>query len=274
MRDIGTLEEALEVSELIDAVTPPAYRARMAGALAGGQGGILRGLLAAKLDSPAGREFSGYLRDSRRLDSATLVDRNGMSVQRHFFYADDDGVESYQSFERIYRADPAWRWTDRGTWVHVAAGRVEILANKPMDADGQGEISRALAARGISPAVVVHRGHSYFVERSLRYLNAGTRLVFLGSCRGLGVTAEAMAAAPRAQLIVTRGVGTLSVNDPLLKAINDELRKGRTSIDWGPFWREQRSRFKGSPVFEDYIAPPDNHAARFVAGYYAWLRGS
>ncbi len=279
MADIHTLEDALDASEVIENITQPAQLMQAQSAIqsyrkAGEEeSSVFYSLLAARIDeklkAPAG-EFARFFNDDSRLRTKALFDATGMCTQRHVFHADDDGVESFQSFQRQYALDPAWHWEDHGDWVRLSADHVVIYANKPVG-EGQAAISRLLAATRTEPTVFVHRGHSYHVERSLRYLTSAAHLVFLGSCRGLGVTAEVLLTAPEAQLIVTRSVGTASVNDPLLKAINDELRKGVSSIDWQVFWKAQQTRFGRSPVFEDYIPPYRNPAARLAAAYYAWL---
>ena len=269
MRGVDTLDDALAAGEVIDAAGSSAARTKLRAAVEAEYrpGRVFYGLLAAKLGFG---DFVSFLSADRKLETVRLFDANGLCIQRHIFHADDDGVESFASFQSRYAGDPVWKWEDRGSYVHVAGGAVEIFANKPLE-DGQREISRVLAARGATVSVFVHRGHSYHVEKSLPYLTSSARLVFLGSCRGLGVTAEVIAAAPLAQVIVTRGVGTAGVNDPLLKALNDELRKGSRSINWPAFWKVQEERFGRSPVFEDYIPPHRNQSAQLVAAYYAWL---
>ena len=80
-----------------------------------------------------------------------------------------------------------------------------------------------------------------------------------------------MALANRAQMIATRGVGTTSINDALLLAINDELLSGAKTLDWERFWRTQESKLGGNPMFRDYIPPSRNAAAIMLAAYYDYL---
>src|ERR1035438_10134827 len=54
--------------------------------------------------------------------------------QRHFFYDDDDGVRSFESFRKTYQRDPAWEIEDRGAYVRLTGHgpdgrRIEIFAN-------------------------------------------------------------------------------------------------------------------------------------------------
>lgn len=235
---------------------------------------------------PAFRELSKryrpYFQEPRALNVEALFDAGGRCLQQHFFYDDPDGVESFASFKQVYQGDPRWRWEDRGTYVyltgHGSSGRrIEIFANLPTyppptdAANRRHALTKMLTDRGLSPSVVVHRGHSFFLEQSLRYLTNSARLVYLGSCRGQESVHAVIAIAGRAQLIVTRNVGTQTINDPLLKAINDELLRGNKTLDWDKFWRTQEARFGRNPMFRDYIPPSRNGSAILLSAYYLCL---
>ena len=243
------------------------------------------GLLAARL---AGRiegkwdvaeRFKPYFRARRALLTAPLFAANNTCVERYFFYDDDDGEESYQAFKHIYERDPAWRFENKGAYVTVtgkgARGRrVEIYANVPSAAGRQDEISRLLANRGVEPTFVVHRGHSFHLDKSLRYLTASAKLVFLGSCRGMDRVESVLETAGGAQVIATRAVGTSSINDPLLKAINDQLLGGAAELDWSVFWAAQESKLGRNPQFEDYVPPHKNATAIFLSAYYNYAEAN
>jgi hypothetical protein len=226
--------------------------------------------------------YRGYFQEPRLLNAEALFDASGVCIQQHFFYDDEDGVESFESFKQSYTHDPAWRWEDHGTYVQItgegsSGRRIEIFANVPTyppapDAKTRRHVlARMLTDRGLTPAVVVHRGHAFFFEESLRYLTPSARLVYLGSCRGLENVHSVIATASRAQIIVTRNVGTQTVNDPLLKAINDELLRGNKTLDWESFWRAQEARLGKNAMFRDYIPPTRNGAAIMLSAYYMCL---
>jgi hypothetical protein len=237
---------------------------------------------------PAFREVAGRYRDyvqaPRILDVQGLFAAGGRCIQQYFFYDDEDGVESFTSFRQHYQRDAAWSWEEHGTYVRVAGNglsgrRIEMFANLPSyppapDAAARRHLlTKMLADQGLAPSVVVHRGHSYFVRQSLQYLASSARLVYLGSCRGLEDVHAVMAVADRAQVIVTRAVGTQTINDPLLKAINDELLRGNKTLDWGSFWSTQEARLGNNPMFRDYIPPSRNEAAIMLSAYYRCLAG-
>jgi hypothetical protein len=98
--------------------------------------------------------------------------------------------------------------------------------------------------------------------------------VFLGSCRGMQAVEDVATRCRRAQMIATRGVGTKAVNDPFLKALNRELSRGRTVLDWEEFWQSLPAAVAGNEHFREYVRPHRNEAAIFLAGWYRQATGS
>jgi hypothetical protein len=246
--------------------------------------GLLAASLARKLDDPAlqaiASHYAPYLREPRSLDTDALFDEHGICLQQHIFYDDDDAHESFDSFQQTYTHDPHWHWEDRGWYVivtgHGERGRhIEIFANVPYATPGADDrrqaLTKLLIGQGRLPSMVVHRGHTWYVSKSLEYLTTSARLVFLGSCRGLENSYSVLALANRAQLISTRGIGTTSINDALLKAINDQLLTGVQTLDWERFWRSEQAKLGANPMFRDYIPPSRNTAAILLAAYYEYL---
>ena len=128
-----------------------------------------------------------------------------------------------------------------------------------------------MSARGLEPAILIHRGHSYHVDKTIPYIRSSTKLVFLGSCRGLGKLDAVVENAPDAAVIATKAVGSHRINDPLLKTLNDELLRGSPSLDWPAFWAAQQARLGSTGLFADYIPPYRNRALAFLRGYFAHL---
>ncbi len=221
---------------------------------------------------------------------APLFPREQLCVQRHFFYNDADGVESYESFRTFYETDKSWTLSEQDGWIRLRGEndgrRIEIFANIPINLNTtehagdseaalrrQQRVSQALSRAQLEPTIVVHRGHSYHVDKTLDYLNSSARLVFLGSCHGMGKMDIVMERAPAAQVIATRGVGTAGINDPMLKSLNDSLLRGTGDIRWPEFWQVQTSRFGRSKTFSEYVPPHKNTAADVLRAYYAALDG-
>ncbi|MGP8245342.1 MAG: hypothetical protein ACLQVN_12595 [Bryobacteraceae bacterium] len=292
--------EAMRLAEIVDATTSAALRDEMAAIVsrefvrcseAGDlRGATLYGLLAAKLSmNAAAAPYRLFLRSSATLDTALLFGAENDCIERYFFYDDDDGVESFASFRKSYAHDPAWEMEDRGEYVHLASRgpegrRIEIFANVPVDAhlaknralEGEAErrqraITAALDKRGLVATVMVHRGHSFWVERTLTYLARSTRLVILGSCGGVTEIHQVIEASHDAQVIATRGVGETEINDAILKAVNDRILQGERIVQWDSFWRELEGRWGKSAPFREYVSPDQDSGTVFLRAYHRYM---
>ena len=246
------------------------------------QGLAVYGLLAARLaqrtggmpETPAlatiAQLYHPYLPDWHDIPFAHLF-HNGLNVQRYFFYNDDDGQGSFRSFMAQYRSAPAWQVEDYGTFVRMTSSgadrRIVIYANKPTD-DGERatELNRLMQQHGMPPQVIIHRGHSPYVAETIARLPRTAALVFLGNCGGYTFLEGVFNQAPDAHVITTIGLGTLTVNDPFLKELNEYLLRGKDSR-WAEFWRQAASRLDHNPHFADYVAPDHNAGALFRRAY-------
>jgi hypothetical protein len=296
------VEQAVAAAEVLDAVRVPAKRnavgktlkAEYARTESNRKVQALYGMLAVRFvqQTPTpelnaiASSYRPYVRETRVFDAGSLFTQK-VAVQRHFFWNDDDGVESYESFRATYSGDPRWRMEKKDGYVHLTGvgkngKRIEIYANIPVDilhpanrnrapeiVARQDRVSEVLAERKLQPLVLVHRGHSYHLDKTLPFLNYSAKLVYLGSCNGMDRMAAVAERAGAAQIIATRGVGTMKVNDPVLKAINDEMLNSDV-VDWTRFWALLRQRM-GSDEFRDYIAPHQNAAASMLGAYFDFL---
>jgi hypothetical protein len=189
-----------------------------------------------------------------------------------FFYNDDDGKQSFQNFLAHYQHDAFWHIEDHGSFVHILSttpGRtIEIYANKfTEDEHGISAIDDVLRRRGVTPSVIVHRGHTPYVHRTLEKLPATAALVYLGNCGGYTLLNTVLSKAPDTHLITTKGIGSLTINDPLLKAFNAYLLSDK-DMTWQSFWRQAAAALGRNPRFVDYV-PPDKHAsAVFLTAYH------
>ena len=294
------LKEAMRLAEIIDSIDSPALKQRMSAIVSqeyarcreagDARGATLYGLLAAKLSIDAiGAPYLPFLRSSATLDTALLFGEANDCIERYFFYDDDDGVASFASFRASYSHDPAWEIEERGPYLHLigrgpAGRRMEIFANVPIDthlpanralegeaARRQQAIETVLAERGIAPTIVVHRGHSFWVERTLSYLSKSTRLVILGSCGGVTQIHAVIEASHDAQTIATRGVGETEINDAIMKAINDRILQGERTIRWESFWPDLRTRWGKSALFREYQPPDADSGTVLLRAYRRYL---
>ena len=243
---------------------------------------VIYGLLAARFaerDEPQlhdpdfaaiAQRYRPYLPTLTGLSSTKFFER-GRSTHRYFFYDDDDGAMSFSSFLAQYQHAKAWRIEDKGAFVQIMSASsqhsIEIYANKPMRSEeGTREIDQVLQQRGITPQVIVHRGHSSYADLTIAQIPGTAVLVFLGSCGGYSQLEAILRQAPEAHVIATKGIGGITVNDPLLKALNDYLLRGKDVI-WADFWRHAETVLAGNPRFADYVPPDKNASVIFLKAY-------
>ncbi len=302
-RGLTDVAQAEEIAEIVAVSRRPEFNRLLAQTVAAewrrsteaqdSDAAILYGLLSARLlrahsDSPelreAGSPYLAALAASDALETAPLFDERNRCIQRYFFWDDDDGVQSFEHFLSGYRRLPGWKIDDHGSWVEIgrsAAGRsIEIFANVPIDIrepanrEREGEAQRRqavieaeLARRGLTARVLVHRGHSFHVEKTLGYVTPAARLVVLGSCRGVPEIHRVLAAAHDAQVIATRGSGAMQINDAILLALNARLLTAAPRIRWAEFWRDQQHAGPNSTL-QQYVTPDRDEASAFLRAYY------
>ncbi|HWK03066.1 MAG TPA: hypothetical protein VNS58_05520 [Puia sp.] len=219
------------------------------------------------------------------VDYNSLADDSGRVIQQVFFYGDKDkdGQNSFLNFMALFRPKPRmkpeWKITENPQWVSIASTKgkpVLIFANKPLlgdddpDAKAQKALSDYLYDRHLKPTVVIHRGHSYHVKYTIEQMPGTARIVVLGSCGGYNNLSEVLKINEDAHIISSKQVGTKTVNEPILQAINNTLLAGK-DIEWLPMWKELSASFLKDPAakekFDDYIPPYKNLGAIFIKAY-------
>lgn len=208
------------------------------------------------------------------LPSSALFDTADICVEQMYFYNDVDGRSSYQNFLNTYRTQANWAIEEKSTYVRVYSKRglrVEIFANKPdFESEGLIAIANYMKAKYLQPVVVVHRGHSFHTETTLEKIPPSAKLIFVGSCGGFYKISIALENAPEAHIISTKQVGTMSVNDAMLFALNENIRNGN-DIEWNEFWDKMKGKFVNDRYFSDYIPPNKNLESIFIRAYYKML---
>jgi hypothetical protein len=219
------------------------------------------------------------------IDHQSLVDDSGRVIEQVFFYGDKDkdGQNSYADFMSLFKTKPGtkpeWKITENPQWTTITSVRGEpvlIFANKPLlgeddpDDKAQKALDAWLAAHNLKPTIVIHRGHSYHVKYTIGQMASTARIVVLGSCGGYNNLSEVLKISEDAHIISSKQVGTKTVNEPILKAINNTLLAGR-DIEWLPMWRELEASFQkdagAREKFDDYIPPYKNLGAIFIKAY-------
>jgi hypothetical protein len=177
---------------------------------------------------------------------------------------------------------PEWKISDNPQWTTITSVRgkpILIFANKPLlgdddpDTKAQEALGQYLETHHLKPTIVIHRGHSYHVRSTIELMaeEAPTaRIVVLGSCGGYNNLSEVLKISEDAHIISSKQVGTKTVNEPILEAINNTLLAGK-DIEWLPMWRDLDARFQNDPEkkekFDDYIPPYRNLGAIFIKAY-------
>ena len=213
----------------------------------------------------------------------SLKDDSGRVIQQVFFYGDEDkdGQNSYQDFLRLFLKRPEWKVTMNPTkeWILIQSVKgkpVWIFANRPLygeddpDDKAQHHLDDYLFDNKLQPSIYIHRGHSYHVRYTLKQIQPSAKIVILGSCGGYNNLSEVLSISPDAHIISSKQVGTKTVNEPILQAINTDLLDG-TNIDWLPIWKTLTDKFSRDPVarerFDDYIPPYKNLGVIFIKAY-------
>ncbi|MBZ5858098.1 hypothetical protein [Flavihumibacter profundi] len=208
-----------------------------------------------------------------------LLDTAGRIIQQVFFYGDEDkdGQNSYNNFMTLFKGKADWAITENPDFVTIKSTKgkpVWIFANKPLygeddpDTKAQVKLREYFDKNGLEPTIYIHRGHSYHVKSSLDQITPSARIVILGSCGGYNNLNEVLLISPDAHIISSKQIGTRTVNEPILSAINNNLRSGH-DIDWIPMWGELSKQFTGESKdrFDDYIPPYKNLGAIFIKAY-------
>ncbi|MBL7712539.1 MAG: hypothetical protein JNL13_08755 [Chitinophagaceae bacterium] len=206
---------------------------------------------------------------------ANLTDDSQAVVEQFFFYGDEDGKMSYNSFLTNFKG-PKWKINTSKYWVTITStsGKpVVVYANLPLsepeDEEAQNALNKYMDDNGIHASVIVHRGHSYHLPTTLERLTNRTKVVVLGSCGGYHNLSTILTNSPDAQIISTKQTGAMAVNEPILRALNDNLSEG-TDVNWVNMWKRLGGEFKGKTTeatFKDYVPPHKNLGAIFIKAY-------
>ncbi len=230
------------------------------------------------------------------------------NIQLHFFYDDRgknrpeqtwDGHHSFRNFivslggtvswdktgmiQRITTMEKNTEITDEGDYIvikknHPGTKRVILIyANKPDRNDTVvADVQRNLM-REKKPHIVVHRGHSYHAKKTIELLEpgAGVELVNLGSCGGIKNISHLLEKISNVQIMGTRAVGTMIVNDRVLRAFDSMLLKNG-SVDWSQLRTQLDRDFtrRGGMSLEhwdNYVLPHQNRIAHLIAAIKAKL---
>lgn len=214
------------------------------------------------------------------LDNKYLSDDSGRIIQQVFFYGDDDGKKFFPQFVASFNLKD-WRITKQKEWVEIKSLRgkkIWIYANLPLDSDSnlddsaQIHLGRYLSKYDLSPSVVIHRGHSYWLPGTIARMHPNAKIVLLGSCGGYKNLSEILDVSPDAHILSTKEIGKGDINKPVINYINQTLISGKPLV-WKDMWTSLTKLFYADPnksmreSWDDYIPPYKNLGAIFIKAY-------
>ena len=213
------------------------------------------------------------------VDNKYMQDDKGRIVEQVFFYGDKDGKAYYPPFRNSFNSKD-WKVTDKKEWMEAVSvkGNVLVFANRPLESDdnlddsAQYHLGNYLEDQDMHPSVIVHRGHSYWLNRTLSRMPGNAKIVVLGSCGGYQNLNEILSTNPDAHIVSTKEIGTGDINQPILNYMNSVFESGAT-LSWRRMWQDLGKRFETDPSrdvrdsWDDYIPPYKNLGAIFLKAY-------
>jgi hypothetical protein len=214
------------------------------------------------------------------VENKQVADDSNRVVQQVFFYGDEDGKAFFPKFVNSFDTK-LWQINPKKEWVEIKSligQKVWIYVNRPLDSDknlddsAQAHLNTYLAQQGITPAVVVHRGHSYWLPGTLKRMPDDVKVIVLGSCGGYKNLTTILKYSPNAHIISTKEIGVGDINRPILNYLNQNFQAG-TILDWRTMWSSLTKLFSKDPSkavresWENYIPPYKNLGAIFIKAY-------
>lgn len=220
------------------------------------------------------------------ISDSVLADDSGRIIQQVFFYGDADGKKYFPDFVSSFSAKD-WKITMQKEWVEIKSiqgQKIWIFANRPLDNDtnlddsAQIHLNRYLYKNDLEPSVVIHRGHSYWLPRTIDRMPGTAKIIVLGSCGGYKNLNEILDICPNANIISTKEIGKGDINKPILNYLNQSLISGKTLV-WQDMWYSLTKLFaadKNKDVrdsWDNYIPPYKNLGAIFIKAYNKKMEG-
>ncbi|MFH0891383.1 MAG: hypothetical protein V1867_01230 [Candidatus Falkowbacteria bacterium] len=252
---------------------------RVSGPQTGANNKILYGILAGMFGDRAlvhkdwfkKMSYEFKLGNFTEVKSTDLFNSEGLNVQQYLFYNDKDGHASFKYFMAQYKDERKWRIEKKDHYAIISSvgngKKIAMYASYPeFDRDAPDEIEMALKAKNIRTHVMVHRGHSYHTPKTIDGISSDTKIVSLGGCGGYNNLYGVLERSINAHIISTKGTGSMYVNDPLFKMLNEAILSGK-DISWPEFWASAERRLGKNPDFRNYVAPHKNLGVMFLKTY-------
>jgi hypothetical protein len=213
------------------------------------------------------------------IDNKALSDDSGRIVQQVFFYGDEDGKQFFPQYIAAFN-NKDWKIDNTNKeWVTIRSavnGKNIIYVNRPLNNDknlddtAQVHLGLYLNKISLNPTVVTHRGHSYWLPRTIDRMPGNGKIILLGSCGGYKNLSKLIELNPDAHIISTKQIGTGLINQALTNTLNQSFLKGN-GIEWRQMWGGLSAQFskdkKLKETWDDYVPPYKNLGAIFLKAY-------
>ena len=213
------------------------------------------------------------------IENKEMQDDSGRIIQQVYWYGDKDGKTFFPSFINSF-SPKDWTINANSEWYEIRSkkGNVWVFANRPLDNDAnlddsaQVHLNSYLTQNNMQPAVVVHRGHSYWLPRTIKRMTGNAKIVMLGSCGGFKNLNDIIEVNPDAHIISTKEIGAGDINRPILNYLNQTFESGNKLV-WKNMWATLTKLFTADPSssiresWDAYIPPYKNLGAIFLKGY-------
>lgn len=224
-----------------------------------------------------------YLGNHEILKRSALQNKNSEIIELVLFYGDEDGISSFDNFLDLFKDEKKWEISKNEYWVAIrslSGQPITVYANLPLDAKQgmdlqvQDSLNIFLKRQSVEPAILIHRGHSYHLGRTLVRLQPSVKLAILGSCGGYNSILSVANISPDAQIIFSKKTGSKFINDPMIDVINETLQNKKDLI-WTEVWEKLEIRFQKDEfalnLFNEYI-PPRKNVSLFVLKLFNFYR--
>jgi hypothetical protein len=223
-----------------------------------------------------------------RVDYKLLAPDTAGTVVKLYFYGDEDkdGQISFDNFMRVAVGDKT-QWKVDIANAHFVSIKslkgkpITIFANRPLydhtkqsdpDDTAKLKMSQYMEMKKLKANFVMHRGHSYHVPTTLKFMeeyDTSARMIVLGSCGGYQNLDKVLSICPEAHIVSSKQTGTFTVNDPMLNVMFGDIGKGK-DILWPEIWPRIKTKVGGGKpgeMFVEYIPPHQNLGMIFIKAY-------
>ncbi len=294
LHNTGNLEDAIDVADSYSSITDKNLLSTILGYVVKNENDCI------KKNNARGKTIYGLLKtiflsadSTNRIDLTSTLgipsiyeieikdmkDDSGRIIQQVYWYGDKDGKAFFPAFINSF-SPREWTITSNSEWYEIRSkkGNVWVFANRPLDNDAnlddsaQVHLNTYLFNNNMLPAVVVHRGHSYWLPRTIKRMAGNAKIVMLGSCGGYKNLNDIIDVNPEAHIISTKEIGAGDINRPILNYLNQTFESGNKLV-WKNMWATLSKLFAADTnpsireSWNDYIPPYKNLGAIFIKGY-------